>query len=465
MKYFSIAKGLDLPLAGSPKQQILDGPKVRFVALTGSDFVGMKPTLAVNVGDSVKLGQLLFEDKKNPGVKHTAPAAGTVREIRRGEKRVFQQILIECAEKEDCIDYAKYADSALLSLDSQKIRDQLVESGLWTALRTRPYSRVPSPGSTPNSIFVTAIDTQPHAPDPEIVIAEKTEEFLSGLKVLSRLGGKKVYLCKKPLANIPGGDDSDQKIDGVETALFEGPHPAGLPGTHIHFLDPVGGQKTVWHIGYQDVIAIGRLFTTGRLSTERVIALAGPKVKEPVLLRTRLGACLNELVEGRLKPGPNRVISGSVLSGRTALGDAVEKEAELPGLGRYHQQISVIDETVDAELFGWVLPGIRKFSLTRTVLSSVLPRIPFRMKTGTMGGHRAVFPVSQFEQVMPLDIMPVFLFQSLEVGDIEKSEALGCLELDEEDLALCTFADPGKNDYGASLRKMLDELMREAAGH
>lgn len=468
MLHFSLTKGLDLPIAGAPEQKIEDAPKAKFVALTGPDYVGMKPTLHVKVGDSVKLGQVLFEDKKNPGVKHTAPAGGTVSEIKRGAKRAFMHLLIECDEKEAEIEFPKYTASELLTLTVEQVKTQLLDSGMWTALRTRPFSRVPVPETLPQAIFVNAMDSNPGAPSAELIIAQREKNFLNGLKVLSRICGKKLYLCKAPNTDIPGAEDSKKPLEifeiGVkklETAVFDGPHPAGLSGTHIHFISPVGGKKTVWYIGYQDVIAIGSLFTSGKISTERIVSLSGPKVQHPTLYRTRMGACLNEIVEGKLKPGAKRVISGSVLSGRTALSDCIEKEAELPGLGRYHQQISVIEETVNPELFGWVLPGIRKFSLTRTLISNLLPRIPFPMKTGIMGGARAVFPVDQFEQVMPLDIMPVFLFQSLEVGDVERCEALGCLELDEEDLALCTFADPGKNDYGATLRKMLDVFLKE----
>lgn len=468
MKHFHINKGLDLPLAGVPEQMIQDASEVGCVALTGPDYVGMKPTLHVKVGDCVKLGQLLFEDKRNPGVKFTSPASGVVREILRGEKRVFRQLLIECEEKEQSVEFPRYRVGELDSLDAEQVKSQLIESGLWTALRTRPFSRVPNPKSSPHSLFVNAMDTNPGAPSAEVILRERADDFINGLRVLSRICGKKIHLCKAPDTEIPGAEDSRNPLmirDGgaeiLETAVFEGPHPAGLSGTHIHFIDPVGGQKTVWYLGFQDVIAIGSLFTTGKLPVERIVSLSGPRVEEPVLLRTRLGACLNEVVEGKLKHGPNRVISGSVLSGRTALSDCIEPHEALPGLGRYHQQISVIAETVNPELFGWVLPGFRKFSLTRTLISSLLPRIPFPMRTGIMGGSRAVFPVSQFEQVMPLDIFPVFLFQALEVGDIERSEALGCLELDEEDLALCTFADPGKNDYGAGLRKMLDIFLKE----
>ncbi|MGL6227288.1 MAG: Na(+)-translocating NADH-quinone reductase subunit A [Thermoguttaceae bacterium] len=478
MKFFQLTQGLDLPLAGSPKQQVVDAPRSRFVSLNGPDYPGMKPTILVQPGEHVRLGQVLFEDKKTPGVKFTAPASGTVREIRRGEKRLFQSICIECdsdeKEKGNVVEFKSFKDSDLLTLDPTVVRSQLVESGLWTAFRTRPFSKVPSPESTPIALFVTAIDTNPLAQSVERVISQNQDDFIRGLKILSRICGKKLFLCKSPNSEIPGSEDSEKPLviaenesnrngsNKIETAVFAGPHPAGLPGTHIHFLCPVGGKKVVWYIGYQDVIAIGQLFRRGKLSTERIVALGGPKVKEPVLLKTRLGAHIDELVEGKLKTGPVRIVSGSVLSGRTALGTAVAQSDQFPGLGRYHQQITVLEEVENADLFGWTTPGFRKFSITRTVASKLLPLIPFRMNTCTQGGHRAIFPITQFNDVMPLDILPTFLFQALENNDIELSESLGCLELDEEDLALCTFIDPGKNDYGKSLRKMLDVLAKEA---
>ncbi|MGL6197201.1 MAG: Na(+)-translocating NADH-quinone reductase subunit A [Thermoguttaceae bacterium] len=482
MKQIIISKGLNLPIAGAPKQQIEDAKEVNFFEIVGPDYVGMKPTLHVQVGDVVKLGQLLFEDKKTAGVKYTSPVAGTVREIRRGEKRAFLAVRIEKNKQdkkktEESVQFAKFTQSELLDLTSEKVRDQLVESGLWTALRSRPYSKVPSPNSKPSSLFVTAMDSNPLAPSAELIISEKADDFVNGLKILSKICGKKIYLCKSPDSKIPGAADSDNPLqlesksgcnckgencgNLLETVTFAGPHPAGLPGTHIHFLDPVSSRKAAWYIGYQDVIAVGQLFTTGVLPTERVVAISGPKVNEPTLVRTRLGACIDELVAGKLNKGPNRVISGSVLSGRTACGDAVKPEDQLLGLGRYHNQITVITEVDTPELFGWTMPGIRKFSLTRTVASCLLPLVPFRMSSCVYGGHRAVYPMSQFEKVMPLDIYPAFLFQALENVDIEKSEQLGCLELDEEDLALCTFADPGKNDYGKSLRTVLDMFLKE----
>jgi len=448
MQTIRTKRGLDLPISGAPRQRIEDGPAVQTVAVVGPDYVGMKPTMAVQVGDRVAAGQMLLSDKKTPGVVFTAPGGGEVVAINRGAKRALQSVVIRL-EGDDAVEFARYSDDQLEGLTPEAVRKNLVDSGLWTALRTRPFSQTPSPESTPASIFVTAIDTNPLAADPQLVIAERPDDFTAGLKVLSRLGASVIYLCKAVESDIPGSD-----VRLVSTVEIEGPHPAGLPGTHIHFVDPVGRNKTVWHINYQDVMAVGKLFLTGRLDFERVVALAGPAVKQPRLIRTRLGANIDELIDGELLDGENRVISGSVIAGRAAAGP-------LAFLGRYHLQISALAEGRQKKLFGWMGPGFGKFSIKRVFAGSLLPGSRFAMTTTTGGGARAIVPVGSYEKVMPLDILPTFLLRALEVDDVEQAEALGCLELDEDDLALCTFVCPGKGDHGAMLRRNLTTIEKE----
>src|SRR5690606_36083843 len=259
-----IRKGLDLPITGGPRQTIDDGPKIRSVAVIGFDYHGMKPTMAVAVGDRVKLGQELFSDKKNPGVVYTAPAAGVVSAIHRGAQRVFQSLVID-VEGDEYVEFNRYPQDQLQKLDRQAVQENLINSGLWTAFRTRPYSKAPALNTTPSSIFVTAMDTNPLAADPQVIIAEKAQAFSNGLTVLARLLEGKVYVCHAPGAQLPKGLGSN-----IMFQAFAGAHPAGNAGTHIHFLDPASAKKTVWTIGYQDVIAIGELFVTGQLSVERV---------------------------------------------------------------------------------------------------------------------------------------------------------------------------------------------------
>lgn len=336
---FRIRKGLDLPIAGRPEQQVTAGAGVRHVALLGDDYVGMRPSMLVQEGDRVIKGQALFEDKKNPGVLFTAPASGTVVGIHRGERRVFRSMVIRIEGNEQR-EFTRYDPSALSTLSRDTVQAQLLDSGLWTALRTRPFSKSPVPGSVPAAIFVTAIDTNPLSADPEPLILTERKAFDAGLTVLTRLTAGKVHVCQASGGKL-GGHPQGQ----VTFNAFAGPHPAGLVGTHIHFLEPVSLAKQVWHLNYQDVIAIGRLFTTGELWTERTIAVGGPQAAHPRLVRTLLGADISELLVGETKPGENRLISGSVLSGRQAVG-------EQAFLGRFHLQVSIVQEGREKELFG-----------------------------------------------------------------------------------------------------------------
>jgi len=441
----NIKKGLDLPITGNPEQAISDGQKVTQVALIGPDYVGMKPTMAVQEGDRVKKGQVVFTDKKTEGVQYTAPASGVVKAVNRGERRVFLSLVIEIDGNEEET-FTSYSADKLGSLSADDVEKNLVASGLWTTIRTRPFSKVPAVGTRPQAVFINAMDTNPLAADPQVVISADAEAFKQGVTVLSRLSEGKTFVCKAAGASIPTA--------GVEqTEEFAGPHPAGLTGTHIHFLHPVSESRTVWSVGYQDVIAIGKLFTTGKLSTDRVIALAGPQVNKPRLVRTQVGASLTELTKGELKTGENRVISGSVFGGRTASG-------ELGFLGRYHNQISVLEEGRDRPMLHYLRPGFDRFSVMPIYITKLMNKL-FDFTTTTNGSERAMVPVGAYERIMPLDILPTQLLRALIVEDMESAIALGGLELDEEDLALCSFVCPGKYEYGPILRKNLTTIEAE----
>ena len=445
---FRIRKGLDLPISGVPEQHVTTGASIHHVAIVGDDYVGMRPAMLVQEGDRVIKGQALFEDKKNPGVMFTAPASGTVVAIHRGERRVLQSVVIQI-EGDEKREFARFDAADLATLSHDAVQTQLLESGLWTALRTRPYSKTPVPGTVPAAIFVTAIDTNPLSADPQPLILAERKAFDAGLTVLTRLTPGKVHVCQASGGKL-GGHPQGQ----VAFNEFAGPHPAGLVGTHIHFLEPVSLTKQVWHLNYQDVIAIGKLFTTGELCAERIIAIGGPQATQPRLVRTLLGADLTALLTGETKEGENRIISGSVLSGRHATGP-------MAWLGRFHLQVSVVLEGREKELFGWVLPGAEKYSVTRTTLGHFLRRKLFNFSTSTNGGERAMVPIGNYERVMPLDILPTVLLRDLLAGDTDGAQALGCLELDEEDLALCTYVCPGKYEYGPVLREVLPRIEQE----
>ena len=443
-----ITKGLNLPIAGMPSQQISSKTAVKRVALLGEEYIGMRPSMAVREGDRVQKGQLLFEDKRNPGVRFTAPASGTISAIHRGERRVLQSVVID-VDGDDAVHFPRYELADLAALTREAVQQQLVESGMWTAFRTRPFSKIPAPGSVPAAIFVTAIDTNPLAADPQPIILAQREAFDAGLTLLTRLTDGKVHVCQ-----ASGGKLGGHPVGQVTFNQFAGPHPAGLVGTHIHFLEPVSLKKQVWHLNYQDVIAVGKLFLEGELSSERIVALGGPQVKEPRLLKTCSGASLDELLADELLDDENRVISGSVLSGTHAQGPHAF-------LGRFHLQISVVKEGREKELFGWVMPGKDKFSITRTTLGHFMKRKLFNFSTDNYGGERAMVPIGNYERVMPLDILPTMLLRDLLAGDTDSAQALGCLELDEEDLALCTYVCPGKYEYGPALRSVLTQIEQE----
>ena len=443
-----ITKGLNLPIAGMPSQQISSKTAVKRVALLGEEYIGMRPSMAVREGDRVQKGQLLFEDKRNPGVRFTAPASGTISAIHRGERRVLQSVVID-VDGDDAVHFPRYELADLAALTREAVQQQLVESGMWTAFRTRPFSKIPAPGSVPAAIFVTAIDTNPLAADPQPIILAQREAFDAGLTLLTRLTDGKVHVCQ-----ASGGKLGGHPVGQVTFNQFAGPHPAGLVGTHIHFLEPVSLKKQVWHLNYQDVIAVGKLFLEGELSVERIIALGGPQVKEPRLIKTCSGASLDELLADELLDDENRIISGSVLSGTHARGPHAF-------LGRFHLQVSVVKEGREKELFGWVMPGKDKFSITRTTLGHFMKRKLFNFSTDTNGGERAMVPIGNYERVMPLDILPTMLLRDLLAGDTDSAQALGCLELDEEDLALCTYVCPGKYEYGPALRSVLTQIEQE----
>ena len=446
---FTIKNGLDLPITGGPKQIIEDGNQVNSVAILGIDYVGMKPTMLVNEGDTVKLGQVLFTDKKNPGCVFTSPGAGVVKAINRGEKRVLQSVVIELSGSGE-VTFNRYAESELATLSAEQVKENLVASGLWTTLRARPYGKTPALDSKPSSIFVTAIDTRPLAADPAVIIKERANDFANGLAVIAKLTDGKTYVVKATGADIAVGN-------ATTVAEFSGPHPAGLPSTHIHFIEPVNITKSVWYIDYQAVIAIGALFTTGQLNVERVVSLAGPTVKNPRLVRTRVGANIDDLVVGQLQDDvESRVISGSVLYGHTAQGWSAF-------LGCYSNQVSALQEGRARELFGWIVPGKDKYSALNVYTSSVDRKNNrlFPLTTDKNGSNRAIVPVGVYETVMPLDILATPLLKSLVIGDSDQAQLLGCLELDEEDVSLFTFVDPGKHDFGPVLRANLTKIEKE----
>lgn len=458
-------RGLDLPLAGTPTQAVSSGPELTRVAFVADDFHGLRPRVRVEVGQSVRRGDVLLEDASTPGVVHTSPGAGTVEAINRGARRALQSIVVRLSDSERAgqprddelrhvrpSGFDRVDEWDVDRLGTAEIRGLLLESGLWTALRTRPYGRVPAADAVPDAVFVTAIDTNPLSPDPEVVLADQRDDFESGVRAVARLTGGETFLCVAEHSRLGAEVDASVRVEE-----FAGPHPAGLAGFHIHTLAPVGRGRSAWTVGYQDVASIGRLVRTGRLDLDRVVAVAGPPVRKPRLVRTRAGASIAEIAAAESVDSDDlRWISGSVLSGKAA------SHSALAYLGRYDVQLTVLSEGGGRELLAWLTPGLDRYSVLPAFLSKLRPERARDLRTDTFGARRAVLPLGLYERVMPMDILATFLLRALAVGDIERAEELGCLELDEEDLALCTFVDPSKNDFGPMLRAVLDRIQAGA---
>ena len=446
-----IEKGLDLPFDARPPDNLIDDKQtIKKIALLGRDYVGMKPTLRLKLNENVKKGIPLFNCKKTDGVVYTSPGSGKIVEVNRGERRVFQSIVIELDDSEDEITYENFSEDAG-SYTDESVRKLLIESGLWTSLRQRPFSKVPPVNSTPKAIFITAMDTNPLMYDPEIIIKKYLDDFKFGAGLLAKLTQGKVFICTKEDTKI----DTDYGSDSIVIEKFGGIHPAGNPGTHIHFLSPNTLETTTWYIGFQDVIAIGKMFQQGKLWTDRYVSLAGTGVIKPRIFKTRLGASLNDLLSDEsIDHDNNRVISGSLLNG-------FEAKGPFGFLGRYFNQVSVISDQVKQDIFGWTMPGFEKFSIMPTFFSKFTNKRFFDLNTGVNGGNRAMVPIGAYEKVMPLDTLPTQLLRALLVKDSDMAMDLGVLDLDEEDLALCTFVDPGKVDYGPVLRTVLEQIEKE----
>ena len=446
MNIFNLKKGLNIPVLGIPEQIIQGEKKPKSVAVLGPDYIGLKPKMLVSVGDKVKRGSPLFCHKDYPEILYVSPCKGKVKVINRGDKRVLLSVVIDVESLSDKgINITKTHSNE--KSQEQFVKKCLFDSGLWTSFLTRPYSKVPSSDSLPSSIFITAMDTEPLCPDAELIINHDLKAFNEGVKKISLLTKGKVFICTK--------NNSQLKFNDFDTYEFAGPHPAGLAGTHMHFLDAPSATKTVWSIGYQDVIAIGKLFLTGFIDVSRIVSIAGPHALKPRLVKTVLGASLDDILEGEYNKAEGcRVISGSILSGFHATN-------ELAYLGKYSRQITIIKEDLEKHFFGWIKPQPNKFSVMPVLLSAFGFFKLFNLTSNLNGGRRAMVPTGVFETLMPQDFLPTQMLRALLVMDTDVAQSLGALELDEEDLALCTFACPAKYEYGSALRDSLQKIEKE----
>jgi Na+-transporting NADH:ubiquinone oxidoreductase subunit A len=440
-----VRRGLDLPVPGAPAGGVEAPPAIHSVGILGADYPGLRLRTLVAVGDAVEAGQPLLEDRTRPALRVTSPGAGRVAAVHQGERRTLESVVIALGAGGERR-FEAHEPRALAELPRAAVVERLCASGLWCALRARPFGKIPDPDAEPAAIFATAVDTHPLAPPPELAVAEHAADFAHGLAVLTRLTAGPVYLCRRRAAAIAGPDHAR-----VFDAEIEGPHPAGLAGTHVHRLQRVGPGRSVWTVAYPDVIAIGKLFATGRLFFERIVAVAGPGVRRPRFVRARLGASTEDLVRDGLVDGRVRVVSGPLLAGRTAAGRAAF-------LGSRHVSVSALPEPGAKEHAPWWGAG-RGGRARRLLPGAGAARGWAACAGGEAPGPFVPLPV--FDRVVALDLAVAPLLRALVVGDAESARALGALELVEEDLALCSFLCPSGIDYGALLRRMLERLEAE----
>ena len=433
------SKGLNLPISGTPDPIISDAPNVTSVSLLANDFVGMKPTMMVKVGDIVKRGTKLFEDKKNSGIFFTSPAGGTVKDINRGDKRKFLSVEVEVSENEDA-EYFEYENT------SEGLAELLINTGLWNAFRTRPFNRTPKVGSLPDAVFVNACDTNPLSVDPYFIIDQDRDDFKNGLEALTRL-----FSC--PIHCTYQNNNFEINVDKINYCQVSGPHPAGLSSTHISQLYPVSINKIAWTINYQDIISLGYLLKNKSLRTHKIIALGGPSVFKPSLISARISGNIDQLTAGKIDNN-SRVVSGSLIYGHAS-------EGIMNYLGFYDSIISAIPDEANDIFLNWLMPGSNLHSKLNVFSSSLLKPNKFTFNVSLNGGDRAIVPVGSYDEILPMDILVPQLLKALVVGDIEQAVELGMLELAPEDLALASYICPSKYDYCSILANNLNNLYLE----
>lgn len=444
-----IKKGLNIKMNGQAEKIYVKAPRAKTFAIKPVDWHGLTPKIIPKLCDQVKVGTPIFYDKYHPEIKFTSPVSGILLSINRGERRRIIEVVVEDDGKDTPETFLK-GDPA--QLKREQIVENLLESGLWPMIRQRPYSVIARPTRIPKSIFISAFDTSPLAPDYDFLLKDMEEDFQWGVNVLKQLTEGKVHL------NLDGRYPSIRtlsNIEGVEINRFKGPHPAGNVGIQIHNLDPINKGELVWTVKPQDVVAIGRLFKTGKYDPSVVVALTGSRVEKPLYFKTIRGTAVAPLLENNLLEGENRVISGNVLNG-------LRIDSEKGHVGFSDSQLTVIPEGNHYELFGWIKPGFKKFSLSRSFASTWLaPNRSFELDTNYHGGERAFVMTGEYEKVLPMDIYPMQLLKAILVNDIDKMEQLGIYEVDEEDLSLCEVVCTSKTPVTKILREGLRSLRKE----
>lgn len=450
-KIIKIKKGLDINLKGAADKIVVNSLNISEYAVKPTDYIGVRPKMLVAEGDAVKAGTPLFFNKNNESVIFTAPVSGTIKAIRRGEKRVIQEVVIETSGE---MQYESFEAANPLQLSKQDIIDKMLKSGTWTLLRQRPFATIADPATDPKAIFISGFDTAPLAPDYDLLLHGRGEVFQAGLDALSKLTSGKVHLSINPKINHTGVYTNSKN---VEIHQFEGKHPTGNVGIQINHIDPINKGDIVWVVNPQDVATIGTLFTEGIYRPEKIIALCGSSVRKPQYHRVYAGACISSLVESQVEDQNVRYISGNVLTGTKIAKDGF--------LGAFDNQITVIPEGDKYEFMGWLTPGLSKFSFSHTFLSGFANNFgskkEYDIDTNMHGERRAYVVTGEYEKVLPMNIYPMQLIKACVIGDIDEMEALGIYEVEPEDFALCEFIDTSKTEIQTIIREGLESIRRE----
>lgn len=439
MAEIKIKKGLNLNLEGAIADTTVADTECKSFAVIPDDFTGIVPRLDVKEGDSVAAGDVLYHDKTHPEVKVTSPVAGRVAAIVRGERRKIEAIVVEADGS---------GRSRRLDVAQAGARELLLESGLWCAMRQRPYDIVPNPSVKPRDIFITAFDSAPLAPDFALLLKGREKYLQKGIEVLASLTDGEVYLGCSP--------DWVPEVKGCVVNTFVGPHPAGNAGVQIANVKPVNKGETVWTLDAVTAARIGELFTTGEVPFGTIVAVVGESVKRPHYARCTMGCSMASLIGNDVdEPGNCRIVSGNLLTGSHVQAD---------GYLRFpYRQVSVITEVANpADFLGWASLSPRRFSIyhsfTRWLLGGGKPA---RFDAKLNGGERAIIMSGEYDRMLPMDILGEYLIKSIIAFDIDKMEQLGIYEVAPEDFALCEFADTSKLPLQKIVREGLDKLYKE----
>lgn len=444
-KTIQIKKGLDIKLKGKAGQTVSAAAAAQFYAVKPSDFPGLKPRLLVSAGDAVQIGTPLFADKNQPDVLFCSPVSGTVSLVNRGERRKVLEVVVESDGQFQSVSFSK---TQVDSLDRDGVKSELLKSGLWPYLVQRPFGVLAKPADVPRDIFISGFDSAPLAPDFEFILKNELEAFQMGVQALAKLTNGKVYLGVSSPSSVLAS------VKGAEVNVFNGPHPAGNVGIQMHHVKPINKGEVVWTVGAMSVLFIGRYFKNGKLDFSKQIALTGSEIKAPQYYNVVSGAQISSILSGKTAgQQAERIISGNVLTGT---------KVDLNGyLGFFDNQITVIPEGNEIEPFGWATPGFDKYSATSTFLSRLFPKKEYVLNANFHGGERAFVVSEQYEKVLPMDILPVYLLKAILVNDFDKMEQLGIYEVIEEDMALCEYACTSKIEVQDILRKGMDTVLKE----